>query len=123
MSGNKEKKDKIRWPDRIRHIVEAMGHAENFVRGMTYGDFSANLMAVYAVLRCFQVIGEATKKVPDDVRSIYKAVPWREMAGLRDKVVHDYDDLDVETIWKVIQNDFPGLKTELKKIHLSEKDA
>ena len=63
-----------------------------------------------AVIRNFEIIGEASKKVSDELRKVNHEVPWKEMSGMRDKLIHDYIGVDIDVIWKTIIQDLPGLK-------------
>ena len=70
----------------------------------------------YAVERSFTIIGEATKRIPEEERVKYPSIPWQEMAGMRDRVVHEYDEIDLNVIWKTIQNDIPSVLPEIDRI-------
>ncbi len=71
---------------------------ENFTAGLDYAGFIADEKTVYAVIRCFEVIGEAVKNIPDTVKRRYPQVPWSRMAGMRDKLIHAYFGVDYETL-------------------------
>ena len=86
----------------IKDILQNMRDAEQFIQGMTYEQFVADKKTVNAILRSIEVIGEAAKRVPDDVRAQYPQIPWKEMAGMRDKVIHLYFSVDNETVWLVV---------------------
>ena len=69
-----------------------------------------------AIVRSIEIIGQATKKVPDDFRSKYPQIDWRAMAGMRDKLIHDYFGIDYDIVWDVVKNKMPALKTNLERI-------
>lgn len=69
-----------------------------------------------AVIRCIGVIGEATKNISDEMRNKYPSVPWRDMAGMRDKIIHGYFTVDFEDVWLVVKEEIPKLKSMIKKI-------
>jgi len=90
-------------------MVEAMERALTYARGLSFDRFTQSSMVQDAILRNLQVIGETTKKLSPELRSRYRSVPWREMAGLRDRIVHEYFGIDDEIVWDVVQNDLPRL--------------
>ncbi len=71
-------------------ILENLDRATEFVGGMSYEDFECDEKTFYAVVRCIEIIGEASKNRPNDVRKDYPDIPWRDIAGMRDKVIHSY---------------------------------
>uniref|UniRef100_A0A7J3M3C7 DUF86 domain-containing protein n=1 Tax=Archaeoglobus fulgidus TaxID=2234 RepID=A0A7J3M3C7_ARCFL len=102
--------------DYVEDIVEAMKDAMSFVEGMDYEDFAKDKRTAYAVIRAIEVIGEAVKKVPISVRKRYPEIPWKEMAGMRDKVIHEYFGVDLRIIWKTVKEDIPNLRPLFEKI-------
>ena len=102
--------------DYLRDILESINKALSFVKGMSEDDFLQDEKTVFAVIRAFEIIGEATKKISDEVRTKYPAVPWREMAGMRDKLVHDYFGINLRVIWKSIEEDLPLLKVTIEQV-------
>jgi uncharacterized protein with HEPN domain len=78
--------------------------------------FEADEKTVYAVIRALEVIGEAAKKIPAEVRDRYPDVPWRSMAGLRDKLIHDYLRVNIEVVWKTVREDLSALPPRLAQI-------
>ncbi len=89
---------------------------ENFTAGMTQEDFIENDMAQFAVIRAMEVMGEATKNIPLEVRQKYPEVPWRKMAGLRDKAIHGYFGVDQFIIWESATKLIPSYKPILLQI-------
>jgi len=100
----------------IKDILDNMENAERFVEGMTRQEFSKDTKTAYAVTRCIEIIGEATKNVPAATRRKYPDIPWKQMAGMRDKVIHFYFGVNFERVWLVVKKDIPELKPRLKKV-------
>lgn len=93
----------------LADICEAMHRVLTYTKDMSCEEFAAREMAQDAVLRNLQVIGEAAKKLSPELRAQHNSVPWRDMAGLRDRIVHDYFGIDYDVVWSVVSNDVPRL--------------
>ncbi len=100
----------------IKDILQNMSDAEDFITGMSYEQFANDKKTLNAVLRSIEVIGEASKNIPDDIRNLYEDVPWKEMAGMRDKVIHFYFGVDKEIIWVVVKERIPVLKPLISRV-------
>lgn len=97
-------------------ILHAVADIDSFVQGMDFSAFAADKKTVNAVIRSLEVIGEATKKIPPEIRQHYPLLPWREIAGMRDKLIHEYFGVDLEIVWTTIQTDLDGLAEAAGKI-------
>ncbi len=104
--------------DYIQDIIDAMDAAGSFIEEMSYDEFIADQKTVYASIRTIQIIGEAAKKVPEEIRVKYTRVPWREMAGMRDKVTHEYFGVQMKVLWNTLKYDIPPLIDEIRRILL-----
>jgi uncharacterized protein with HEPN domain len=102
--------------DHLDDIIEAMDDAMSFVRDMKYEDFEKDRKTIYAVIRAIEIIGEAVKKIPDKVKEDYPQIPWKDMAGMRDKLIHEYFGVDLRRVWNTIKRDIPKLKPQFEKI-------
>jgi len=101
---------KREFGDYIQDIVDATSKGMRFVEDMKYEDFIHDDKTVFAVIRAIEVIGEAAKNIPDDVKDKYPEIPWREMAGMRNKLIHAYFGVDIKRVWKAIKEEIPPLK-------------
>jgi len=94
----------------LRDILDNMNLAEEFVEDRAYDEFTEDRKTVYALLRCLEVVGEAAKNVPLSVRERYPAIPWKDMAGMRDRLIHLYFGVSHEKIWRAVKEDIPTIK-------------
>jgi uncharacterized protein with HEPN domain len=106
----------------IQDILDAMEAAETFVDDVPFEDLEDNLEKQFALQRAFEVIGEATKQLDPSIRERYPDVPWSDMAGMRDVLIHQYFAVELEVVWDTIHNRFPNIAPELRHI-LNDLDA
>ncbi len=93
-----------------------MEAAENFVSDCTFEDFIGDIKTQYAVVRALEIIGEAAKNVPEDIRQKYTSVPWKDMAGIRDKLIHAYFGVDPEVVWLSVKEGIPESKPVIRSL-------
>jgi uncharacterized protein with HEPN domain len=101
----------------LDHILECINNILSYTEGMNEDTFNKNFMVQDAVVRNFQIIGEATKRIKPDFKTSHPDIPWKKMTGMRDKLIHDYFQVDLETVWNTITKDIPLLYIYLKEIH------
>jgi len=102
--------------DYLRHILVEAEYLVDRSAGLSADAFVADETLRRAFVRSLEIIGEATKKIPDDFRARYPSVQWRAMAGMRDRLVHDYFGVDFELVWDVVRNRIPALRSQVAAI-------
>jgi len=100
----------------LKDIIDACGHIRAFVQGMDEDAFVLDEKTCSAVVQKFEVIGEVTKNVPQFVREQYPHIPWKDMAGMRDRLIHGYFGIDYSLVWETVEQDIPLLESQMKAI-------
>jgi len=102
--------------DYLRHILLEAEYLLSASSGLTFEAFSSDETLQRAFVRSLEVIGEATKKVPADFRTEHPDIEWRAMAGMRDRLIHDYFGIDYEIVWDVVRNRIPELRRQVSSL-------
>ena len=98
------------------HILDAVKIIENHIKGIDEKKFLKNKLVQDAVVRNLEIIGEAAKRVPKKIKDDHKDIEWKKISGMRDILIHDYLGVDIEVVWRVIQNRLPELKKKIAQI-------
>lgn len=100
----------------LQDILDVMLAVERFVEGMSFDEFKTDDKTSSAVIRKFEIIGEAAKQVPEEIRNKYPLIPWKEMAGMRDRLIHFYFGIKYELVWHTIKDVIPQVKPAIQDI-------
>jgi len=102
--------------DYLRDMHDNAIRAMKFAEGLNFTDFSKDEKTIYAVIRAVEIIGEATRNIPDEVCTKYPEIPWREASNMRNKLVHRYFGINLEVVWQTLNEDLPMLAKALEEI-------
>jgi len=100
----------------LKHIRDAIAKTKAYVKGISKSAFLGNTLIQDAVIRQIEIIGEAAKRVSEKTRSENVRIPWQDIAGMRNKLIHDYFGVDIEKVWLTVKKDIPLLKSEINRI-------
>ena len=108
----------MRKDDRVRlqHMLDAANEALTFIQGKNRADLDIDRMLVLSLIRELEIIGEAASKISAETRSQNNSIPWLDISGMRNRLIHAYFDVDLDTVWSTVSRDLPTLKAELEKI-------
>ncbi len=105
----------------LEDMLQSMDRIEEYIGKLDFRKFKMNYLVVDAIIRNFEVIGEASNNVPKNIQEKYPEIPWRKMYGLRNLIAHEYFGIDYEMIWEISKNNLPQNRSDLKKIIEKEK--
>lgn len=100
----------------LKHILESIEWIEKDTKDFSEETFNANIPIQDAVVRRLEIIGEAARNVPEDLKNEYNAVPWQDISDMRNELIHHYFGIDLHIVWKVVQNDLPDFKKQVEDI-------
>jgi len=100
----------------LKHILDAISNIEKFIEGVNKENFLSNVEKQYAVLRGLEIIGEATKNLSEELKKKHPNIPWKEIAGMRDKLIHQYFGVNLDLVWETIKTELPELKNQISRI-------
>jgi uncharacterized protein with HEPN domain len=102
--------------DSLNDILIEINRIFKFIDNMTYNEFILDEKTIYAVTRSLEIIGEATKGIPDDIRNEYSQIPWSKISGMRNKLIHEYFGVDLETLWNTVEHRLLEIKSPIEEI-------
>ena len=102
--------------DYLNDIYDSINKGITFIGEMTFEEFSKDEKTQFALIRVIEVIGEASKKIPTEIKDQSKEIPWREIGGMRDLLIHDYFGINIQVVWETAKKDLPELKEKIQKL-------
>lgn len=102
--------------DYLLDIADSIEKIEEFMEGFTLQSLREDQKTQYAVVRGFEIIGEATKNIPASVKRAHKDIPWKDMTTMRNKLIHEYFGVNIVVVWKTVKEDLPGLKVKMAEL-------
>ena len=112
---NKKRPSKI-----LDDMLDSLNQISKYTKDLTFDDFENSRMVTDATIRNLEILGEASKLLPEDIKNKYPDIPWRKIVAIRNKVIHEYGVVNLEIIWEIVRNELPTLKDKLQKIYLNE---
>jgi uncharacterized protein with HEPN domain len=101
---------------RLRHMLDHAKEAVSLARGKNRADLDKDRLLNLALVRLLEIIGEAASRIPKNERDLYPNIPWPEMVGLRNRLIHGYDEVDFDILWQIVSSDLPPLIKNLEKL-------
>jgi uncharacterized protein with HEPN domain len=102
--------------DFIEDMLDGMNKAIALLEDVSYTRFETDFRINFAVVRALEIIGEAAKRLPEELRQKYPDIPWKGMAGMRDRIIHGYDNVDLQIVWDVVKRDIPQIRPKVEGI-------
>jgi len=103
------------FDDYFREMLSNAERAIRFAKGADYDSFIKDEKSVYAVIRAIEIIGEASQKIPTEIREKHPEIPWRDISTMRNKLIHEYFGINLQVVWQTIHEDLPMLIPALRK--------
>ncbi|MFP4192601.1 MAG: DUF86 domain-containing protein [Candidatus Hydrogenedentota bacterium] len=107
---------------RLRHMVEAAREAVSYVEGITRHQFDSERPLQHSVIRCIEIIGEAASRLTPELREATPGIPWTDIIGMRNRIVHAYFDIDLDIIWQTVRHELPAMLPRLEALLPQGKD-
>jgi uncharacterized protein with HEPN domain len=107
---------KRHWRLLVEDILECIGRIEQYVAGLQLDAFKASQITVDATVRNLEVIGEASRNIPEDVKEAHPELEWAKIVGLRNRVIHEYFGVDLDIIWRIVNDELPALKAKMREL-------
>jgi uncharacterized protein with HEPN domain len=105
-----------REPAYLLDILYSARLIQDFTQGVSKEDFESDILRQDAIMRRIEIIGEASRRLSDEFRANHPEIPWKSMAGMRSRLIHNYDDVDLNQVWDVVQQDIPALIAQISPL-------
>ena len=102
--------------DYLNDILDSIVKIGKFIENLSFYEFQVDEKTQYAVIRALEIIGEASKKIPIEIKETSSNIPWREISGMRDKLIHDYFGVDTEVVWKTATENILSLENSIRDL-------
>ena len=102
--------------DYINDIIDSIASIEKFINGIDFENFKNDYKTIYAVVRALEIIGEAAKNISAEMKKKRPEIPWKNISGMRDKLIHEYFGVNKNVVWDTIKRDLPDLKEKIEKL-------
>lgn len=100
----------------FKDILDYANSALEFIENIPYENFISDKKVIFATIRALEVIGESSNRIADEIKQKYPNLPWVQMRGLRNRIIHNYDDIDYTIVWNVLKNEIPKLISQIEEI-------
>ena len=105
------------WKFRLEDIVDSIELIFEYAEDVDYNSWKKDRKTIDAIIRNLEIIGEAAAHIPEDIQKQYPDIPWHQMKGIRNMLIHEYFGVDIEVLWRTVQDDLPILHKKIQKIH------
>ncbi|MEW6717476.1 MAG: DUF86 domain-containing protein [Chloroflexota bacterium] len=106
----------LEFLDCIEDILDAMEKAETMILAVGFETFEEDYQRNFAVVRALEIVREAIKRIPESLRKQYPEIPWKDMAGMRDRIIHGYDAVNLRIVWETVKSRIPQIKPKIQQI-------
>jgi uncharacterized protein with HEPN domain len=107
---------KRNWKLFVEDILESIGLIESYISNMNFDDFQKDRRTIDAVVRNLEIIGEASRSIPEEIKNNHPEIDWKGIIGLRNRIAHEYFGISVSIVWEIIKSDLPALKEKIKHL-------
>jgi len=107
---------KRNWKLFVEDILESIGLIESYISNMNFDDFQKDRKTIDAVVRNLEIIGEASRGIPEEIKNNHPEIDWKGIIGLRNRIAHEYFGISVSIVWEIIKSDLPALKEKIKHL-------